>query len=83
MIAAAAGVVALAGCASGPDDETTRARQTTPDTTGTTSLAPGASAVSPGGVTTAVNQPAESTEEEYFRACLTAKIWMVQQGGDR
>ncbi len=44
--------------------------------------APGAVEVSPGGVTTAVGAPAESTEEEYFQACQAAKAWMDQQGGD-
>lgn len=38
--------------------------------------------VSPGGVTTAVNAPAESTEEQYAQACLAAKRWMSAQGGD-
>jgi hypothetical protein len=38
--------------------------------------------VSPGGVTTAVGAPAESTEEEYSQACIAAKTWMQQQGGD-
>jgi hypothetical protein len=34
-------------------------------------------------VTTAVGAPAESTEDEYFQACHTAKLWMDQQGGER
>jgi hypothetical protein len=38
--------------------------------------------VSPGGVTTAIGAPAESTEEEYFQACKAARVWMDQQGGD-
>jgi hypothetical protein len=38
--------------------------------------------VSPGGVTTAVGAPADSTEDEYFKACQTAREWMHQQGGD-
>lgn len=38
--------------------------------------------MSPGGVTTAVGAPAESTEEEYSKACMTARAWMDQQGGD-
>ncbi len=47
-----------------------------------TSLPPDGVGVSPGGVTTAVGAPAESTEDDYFQACLAAKIWMEQQGGD-
>lgn len=38
--------------------------------------------MSPGGVTTAVGAPAESTEDDYFQACLAARTWMDQQGGD-
>jgi hypothetical protein len=37
---------------------------------------PGAIAVSPAGVTTKINVPAQSTEEEYFQACHAAKVWM-------
>lgn len=38
--------------------------------------------MSPDGVTTAVGAPAESTEEEYFKACQAARTWMGEQGGD-
>ena len=38
--------------------------------------------VSPGGVTTRVDMPAQSTEEQYAQACLAAKDWMVGTGGD-
>lgn len=38
--------------------------------------------VSPGGVTTAVGAPADSTEDDYFQACRAARTWMGQQGGD-
>lgn len=41
---------------------------------------PGAIGTSPGGVTTQVDVPAESTEEEYFQACHAAKLWMDTQG---
>jgi hypothetical protein len=43
---------------------------------------PGAIGVSPGGVTTRVDVPAESTEGEYYRACLAAKAWMNGRHGD-
>lgn len=33
-------------------------------------------AVSPAGVTTKINVPARSTEEEYFQACHAAMTWM-------
>jgi hypothetical protein len=32
--------------------------------------------VSPAGVTTKINVPARSTEDEYFQACHAAKVWM-------
>jgi hypothetical protein len=75
----------LTGCSSGSDN----APSTTSASTSITSTAEathtpsaGAVEVSPGGVTTGVGTPAESTEEEYFQACHTAKVWMDQQGGD-
>jgi len=77
-------LTALAGCSSGTDSEPTAPATTTtttaPETTHTP--APGAVEVSPGGVTTAIGSPAESTEEEYFQACRAAKVWMDQRGGD-
>jgi hypothetical protein len=33
-------------------------------------------------VTTRVNAPAQSTEEEYFQACHAAKTWMQDRRGD-
>jgi hypothetical protein len=39
----------------------------------------GAIGVSPGGVTTRVDVPAHSTEEEYYQACHAAKVWMDGQ----
>ena len=38
--------------------------------------------VSPDGVTTRVDVPAESTEEQYAQACMAAKNWMESKGGD-
>lgn len=38
--------------------------------------------VSPGGVTTRVDVPADATESQYGQACLAAKHWMDNQGGD-
>lgn len=39
----------------------------------------GAIGLSPGGVTTRVDVPAHSTEEEYYQACHAAKEWMDAQ----
>ena len=38
--------------------------------------------ISPAGVTTRIDVPAQSTEEQYAQACLTAKEWMDAKGGD-
>jgi len=40
---------------------------------------PGAVGLSPAGVTTRIDVPADSTEEEYFQACHAAKEWMEAQ----
>lgn len=37
----------------------------------------------PAGVTTKINVPSHSTEEEYFQACHAAKTWMQGHPGDR
>ena len=44
---------------------------------------PAVVAVSPAGVTTKINVPARSTEEEYFLACHAATLWMQGRQGDR
>lgn len=38
--------------------------------------------ISPAGVTTRIDVPAQSTEEQYAQACLTAREWMDAKGGD-
>lgn len=82
-VGAVAGSVLLAGCSSGGESTpTTSSTQPAPSTTEARSAPPGAVEVSPGGVTTAVGAPAESTEEEYFQACNAARMWMTGRGGD-
>jgi hypothetical protein len=57
---------------------------TSPSRTVTTAAAaPGVVAISPAGVTTKVNVPSYSTEEQYFQACHAAKTWMQSHPGDR
>lgn len=81
---AIAGLAALTGCSSGTESEPTSSPTATsaPTSSETHTAAPGAVEVSPDGVTTAVGAPAESTEEEYSKACIAAKTWMDEQGGD-
>jgi Tfp pilus assembly major pilin PilA len=45
--------------------------------------AAGVVTVSPAGVTTKINVPARSTEEEYFQACHAATTWMQGHPGSR
>ncbi len=45
-------------------------------------VAPGAVATSPAGVTTKIDVPAHSTEEEYYQACHAATVWMQGHPGD-
>jgi hypothetical protein len=79
-----AGLAVLAGCSSDTYGGPATSSPATTNQTGVETHTPqlGAIEVSPGGVTTAVGAPAESTEEEYFQACHAAKVWMEQQGGD-
>ncbi len=82
------GAAASAGCSSstGPGSPSSSppaaSTSAAPPTTSSASPAPGAIAVSPGGVTTGVGAPAESTEDDYFQACRAARTWMDQRGGD-
>lgn len=85
--AAAAGLMLLAGCSTDtepapPPSPSEPSASSTVEPGTPTPVAPGEVGVSPGGVTTAVGAPAESTEDDYFQACLAAKTWMDQQGAD-
>ncbi|KUI30326.1 hypothetical protein AU195_01025 [Mycobacterium sp. IS-1496] len=82
---AVAGGVVLTGCSGGGDDAaepSSSQAMASPTTTPARTAAPGQVGVSPAGVTTAVGAPAESTEDEYFQACNTARLWMAERGGD-
>ncbi|BBZ30021.1 hypothetical protein MMAD_43160 [Mycolicibacterium madagascariense] len=86
ILAVAALATLVTGCSSGAPESGSGASTTATTSPTTTSLqthtaAPGALGVSPGGVTTAVGTPAESTEDEYFQACHAAKVWMTAKGG--
>ncbi|MCV7422692.1 lipoprotein LpqV [Mycobacterium yunnanensis] len=91
ILATAAVAALLAGCSSGsgggdstpPSTSSSTAAATTTTTLQTHTAEPGATGVSPNGVTTAVGEPAQSTEDEYFQACHAAKVWMQQRGGDQ
>ena len=75
--------LAAAGCSSNEQKPST----STPPTTSTSELPPlpaepaqpGAVGISPGGVTTKVDVPADATESQYGQACHAAKVWMDSQ----
>jgi len=77
----------VAGCSSNEQKSST---STPPSTTSTSELGPlpaepaepGAIGVSPGGVTTRVDVPADATESQYGQACHAAKVWMDGQHAD-
>jgi hypothetical protein len=79
--------ITVAGCSSKEQQPST---STPPPTTSTSELPPlpaepaqpGAVGVSPGGVTTRVDVPADATESQYGQACHAAKVWMDSQQAD-
>lgn len=82
----AACVVALGvttvGCSSGSHDAAPTPTATTQHAGSGKAPGPNAIEISPAGVTTMINVPAESTEEQYAQACRAAREWMDSQGGD-
>ncbi|MGB9304288.1 MAG: lipoprotein LpqV [Mycobacterium sp.] len=81
-VVVAAGLFAVAGCSSGGHNgnaaKPTAASSARPSGA-PGPLPPGAIGISATGVTTRVDVPAESTEEEYFQACHAARVWMDAQ----
>ncbi|HWF28423.1 MAG TPA: lipoprotein LpqV [Mycobacterium sp.] len=80
-VVVATGLLAVTGCSHGAHNGTTTSSSTRPSgiPSGPTSAPPGAIGRSPTGVTTRVDVPADSTEEEYYQACHAAKVWMDTQ----
>ena len=79
-LAVAALVLAVTGCAHDvPGTATAPSARPSSIPRGPASAPPGAIGLTPGGVTTRVDVPADSTEEEYFQACHAAKVWMESQ----
>ncbi|MGB7868481.1 MAG: lipoprotein LpqV [Mycobacterium sp.] len=81
-----AAVVSAAGGCSAHANKATPTSVTASSAPGTKEaaarVAPGVVALSPAGVTTKINVPARSTEEEYFQACHAARAWMQGHPGD-
>ncbi len=74
-------LLAVAGCSHGAGSGKAIYPSGPPAPSSAASVAPpsGAVGLSPAGVTTRVDVPADSTEEEYFQACHAAKLWMAAQ----
>jgi hypothetical protein len=80
-VVVATGLLAVTGCSPGAPNGKIAPSSARPSgiPSGPTSAPPGAVGLSPAGVTTRVDVPADSTEEEYFQACHAAKMWMEAQ----
>lgn len=81
----AAIAIALAACSSGGGGQTTSSTpKASAEAQPTQAGLPPQQGIglSPDGVTTKVDVPAESTEEEYAQACHASKVWMDAKGGD-
>jgi hypothetical protein len=78
---AASAAVLLTGCSSGGEKAPSAAAAPSSDQP---AAAPGDApiGISSGGVTTRIDEPAQSTEEQYAQACLATKAWMDAKGGD-
>ncbi len=74
-------VVGTVGCShgAGSGKATSPPAPPAPSSAASAAPPPGAVGLSPAGITTRVDVPADSTEEEYFQACHAAKLWMQAQ----
>ena len=77
----AAATVVLSGCSTGAGNKPT-AVAPAPTAEQRSEQPSGAIALSPGGVTTKIDVPAQSTEEQYAQSCMITKEWMAAKGGD-
>lgn len=75
----------LAGCSPGGEGGAGNAPSASPSASAASPQSPSADGpigISPGGVTTRMDEPAQSTEEQYGQSCLAAKDWIGSKGGD-
>ena len=82
-VGVAATALVIAGCGGGGGPASTTSTSTSePPPLPPQPARPGAIEVSPGGVTTKVDVPADATESQYGQACHAAKVWMDGQQTD-
>ncbi|MBI3227119.1 MAG: lipoprotein LpqV [Mycolicibacterium cosmeticum] len=85
ILLSVAAIAVLAGCSSHTDAPAASSATTAssisepPPLPQEAPLHAGAVAVSPGGVTTAVDVPSDATESQYGQACHAAKLWLDEQ----
>lgn len=75
--------VMLTGCSKDGGDKAEKPSAAAPSAASEQPAAGGGPiGLSPGGVTTRIDEPAQSTEEQYGQSCLATKAWMDAKGGD-
>ncbi len=75
-------VLVLTGCSSRTDEQATPAAPAPSSEPQAATPGSPAIGISPGGVTTRIDEPAQSTEEQYGQSCLAAKDLLTAKGGD-
>jgi hypothetical protein len=81
----AAVVTVLSGCSTGGGGKAGNPSSAAPSASSAAPQSPSAGGpigISSGGVTTRIDEPAQSTEEQYAQSCLAAKDWLGSKGGD-
>ena len=82
-VAALTAAPAAAGCSTDGSKGPSASIPPPSTTTAAATATPGVASTSPAGVTTRINVPAHSTEEEYFQACHAATVWMQAHPADQ
>lgn len=72
----------LTGCSKGGGEKAETAPSAAPSASQQPASGDGPIGISAGGVTTRIDEPAQSTEEQYGQSCLATKAWMDSKGGD-
>jgi hypothetical protein len=75
----------LTGCSKGGGEKAETASSAAPSASeqpAADASGDGPIGISAGGVTTRIDEPAQSTEEQYGQSCLATKAWMDSKGGD-
>ena len=82
LVSGTVAVLTAASAATGCSADGAKAPPASSTTKAAATTTPGVVSTSPAGVTTKIDVPAHSTEEEYFQACHAATVWMQGHPGD-